>query len=234
MIALQLFKEWCNCLNAVCICFYSWTFIYVLTQFSLLLLFISTVSPGHTGLLARCFGRLSALHGPKEREETRLACLTGMRAARSRAAAPAQRTARMRSAVFLLVCPSSRTTGRCTPTPMEKLAWVSAGLFVFSWCASLLRGDCAYSSCIVSFAVLTFCFCAFCKATCEMCGMVGVRDAFYSKTKRFCSVSCSRSYSSNSKKASILARLQVSHAWTISLNQIYVHHHELFFFSSSN
>ncbi|KAL4687837.1 hypothetical protein H8959_019965, partial [Pygathrix nigripes] len=44
--------------------------------------------------------------------------------------------------------------------------------------------------------------------TCEMCGMVGVRDAFYSKTKRFCSVSCSRSYSSNSKKASILARLQ--------------------------
>lgn len=42
-----------------------------------------------------------------------------------------------------------------------------------------------------------------------MCGMVGVRDAFYSKTKRFCSVSCSRSYSSNSKKASILARLQV-------------------------
>ncbi|XP_037545119.1 MBT domain-containing protein 1 [Nematolebias whitei] len=47
-------------------------------------------------------------------------------------------------------------------------------------------------------------------ATCEMCGMVGVRDAFYSKTKRFCSVSCSRSYSSNSKKASILARLQKS------------------------
>ncbi|XP_074552351.1 MBT domain-containing protein 1-like isoform X2 [Halichoeres trimaculatus] len=44
--------------------------------------------------------------------------------------------------------------------------------------------------------------------TCEMCGMVGVRDAFYSKTKRFCSVSCSRSFSSNSKKASILARLQ--------------------------
>ncbi|XP_027897365.1 MBT domain-containing protein 1-like isoform X3 [Xiphophorus couchianus] len=41
-----------------------------------------------------------------------------------------------------------------------------------------------------------------------MCGMIGVRDAFYSKTKRFCSVSCSRSFSSNSKKASILARLQ--------------------------
>ncbi|XP_069052944.1 lethal(3)malignant brain tumor-like protein 2 isoform X2 [Lepisosteus oculatus] len=45
-------------------------------------------------------------------------------------------------------------------------------------------------------------------AVCEMCGMVGTRDAFFSKTKRFCSVSCSRSYSSNSKKASILARLQ--------------------------
>uniref|UniRef100_A0A674PBB0 FCS-type domain-containing protein n=1 Tax=Takifugu rubripes TaxID=31033 RepID=A0A674PBB0_TAKRU len=45
-------------------------------------------------------------------------------------------------------------------------------------------------------------------STCEMCGMVGVRDAFYSKTKRFCNVSCSRSFSSNSKKASVLARLQ--------------------------
>lgn len=56
-------------------------------------------------------------------------------------------------------------------------------------------------------------------ATCEMCGMVGVRDAFYSKTKRFCSVSCSRSYSSNSKKASILARLQVSVLlWCISFS----------------
>lgn len=54
------------------------------------------------------------------------------------------------------------------------------------------------------------CICLFFTATCEMCGMVGVRDAFYSKTKRFCSVSCSRSYSSNSKKASILARLQVN------------------------
>ncbi|XP_068096309.1 lethal(3)malignant brain tumor-like protein 2 [Hyperolius riggenbachi] len=45
-------------------------------------------------------------------------------------------------------------------------------------------------------------------AICEMCGIVGTRDAFFSKTKRFCSESCSRSYSSNSKKASILARLQ--------------------------
>ncbi|KAJ6658960.1 hypothetical protein lerEdw1_019597 [Lerista edwardsae] len=43
---------------------------------------------------------------------------------------------------------------------------------------------------------------------CEMCGIVGTKDGFFSKTKRFCSVSCSRSYSSNSKKASILARLQ--------------------------
>ncbi|XP_066490140.1 lethal(3)malignant brain tumor-like protein 2 isoform X2 [Tiliqua scincoides] len=45
-------------------------------------------------------------------------------------------------------------------------------------------------------------------AVCEMCGIVGTKDGFFSKTKRFCSVSCSRSYSSNSKKASILARLQ--------------------------
>ncbi|XP_044157224.1 lethal(3)malignant brain tumor-like protein 2 isoform X2 [Bufo gargarizans] len=45
-------------------------------------------------------------------------------------------------------------------------------------------------------------------AICEMCGIVGTRDAFFSKTKRFCSVSCSRSYSSNSKKSSVLARLQ--------------------------
>lgn len=31
-------------------------------------------------------------------------------------------------------------------------------------------------------------------ATCEYCGRVGVRDAFYSKTKRFCSMACSRNY----------------------------------------
>ncbi|XP_056379718.1 lethal(3)malignant brain tumor-like protein 2 isoform X2 [Hyla sarda] len=45
-------------------------------------------------------------------------------------------------------------------------------------------------------------------AICEMCGIVGTREAFFSKTKRFCSVSCSRSYSSNSKKSSVLARLK--------------------------
>ncbi|XP_010893815.2 lethal(3)malignant brain tumor-like protein 2 [Esox lucius] len=45
-------------------------------------------------------------------------------------------------------------------------------------------------------------------AMCEMCGFSGTRDTFYSKTKRFCSVSCSRAYSSNCKKSSILARLQ--------------------------
>ncbi|NP_956326.1 lethal(3)malignant brain tumor-like protein 2 [Danio rerio] len=43
---------------------------------------------------------------------------------------------------------------------------------------------------------------------CEMCGAVGSIDTFFSRTKRFCSASCSRSYSSNSKKSSILARLQ--------------------------
>ncbi|XP_035515314.1 lethal(3)malignant brain tumor-like protein 2 isoform X2 [Morone saxatilis] len=43
---------------------------------------------------------------------------------------------------------------------------------------------------------------------CEMCGTKGTTSTFFSKTKRFCSISCSRSYSSNSKKSSILARLQ--------------------------
>ncbi|XP_041818353.1 lethal(3)malignant brain tumor-like protein 2 [Chelmon rostratus] len=43
---------------------------------------------------------------------------------------------------------------------------------------------------------------------CEMCGTTGNISSFFSKTKRFCSTSCSRSYSSNSKKTSILARLQ--------------------------
>ncbi|XP_056912991.1 lethal(3)malignant brain tumor-like protein 2 isoform X2 [Takifugu flavidus] len=43
---------------------------------------------------------------------------------------------------------------------------------------------------------------------CEMCGYSGSVDTFFSKTKRFCSMSCSRSYSSNSKRFSILARLQ--------------------------
>lgn len=43
---------------------------------------------------------------------------------------------------------------------------------------------------------------------CEMCGTPGTRNTFFSKSKRFCSISCSRSYSSNSKKSSVLARLQ--------------------------
>ncbi|XP_036936791.1 lethal(3)malignant brain tumor-like protein 2 isoform X2 [Acanthopagrus latus] len=43
---------------------------------------------------------------------------------------------------------------------------------------------------------------------CEMCGISGYISTFFSKSKRFCSTSCARSYSSNSKKSSILARLQ--------------------------
>ncbi|MEQ2222236.1 hypothetical protein ILYODFUR_024092 [Ilyodon furcidens] len=43
---------------------------------------------------------------------------------------------------------------------------------------------------------------------CEMCGITGSFSTFFSKSKRFCSLSCSRSFSSNSKKSSILARLQ--------------------------
>ncbi|XP_075890904.1 lethal(3)malignant brain tumor-like protein 2 isoform X2 [Nelusetta ayraudi] len=45
-------------------------------------------------------------------------------------------------------------------------------------------------------------------AVCEMCGTSGSSSTFFSRTKRFCSTSCSRSFSSNSKKSSILARLQ--------------------------
>ncbi|KAG8009002.1 Lethal(3)malignant brain tumor-like protein 2 [Nibea albiflora] len=45
---------------------------------------------------------------------------------------------------------------------------------------------------------------------CEMCGTSGTVSTFFSRTKRFCSISCSRSYSSNSKKSSILARLQLA------------------------
>uniref|UniRef100_A0A8C1ZF32 L3MBTL histone methyl-lysine binding protein 2 n=1 Tax=Cyprinus carpio TaxID=7962 RepID=A0A8C1ZF32_CYPCA len=44
--------------------------------------------------------------------------------------------------------------------------------------------------------------------TCEMCGTRGTKKTFFSRSKRFCSVTCSRSYSSISKKSSILARLQ--------------------------
>ncbi|XP_029953549.1 lethal(3)malignant brain tumor-like protein 2 [Salarias fasciatus] len=43
---------------------------------------------------------------------------------------------------------------------------------------------------------------------CEMCGTAGTVGTFFSKSKRFCNISCARSYSSNSKKSSILARLQ--------------------------
>ncbi|CAB1438122.1 unnamed protein product [Pleuronectes platessa] len=43
---------------------------------------------------------------------------------------------------------------------------------------------------------------------CEMCGIAGTFSTFFSKSKRFCTISCSRSYSSNSKKSSVLARLK--------------------------
>uniref|UniRef100_A0A0B7B795 FCS-type domain-containing protein n=1 Tax=Arion vulgaris TaxID=1028688 RepID=A0A0B7B795_9EUPU len=37
-------------------------------------------------------------------------------------------------------------------------------------------------------------------ATCECCGSVGVKHAFYSKSKRFCSLSCSRSYATHQRE----------------------------------
>lgn len=42
---------------------------------------------------------------------------------------------------------------------------------------------------------------------CEMCGIVGIREVFFFKIKRFCSVFCFRSYFFNFKKVSILVRL---------------------------
>ncbi|XP_004080232.1 lethal(3)malignant brain tumor-like protein 2 isoform X3 [Oryzias latipes] len=45
-------------------------------------------------------------------------------------------------------------------------------------------------------------------AVCEVCGKTGSFSSFYSKAKRFCSISCSRSHSSNSKRSTILARLK--------------------------
>ncbi|TRY77520.1 hypothetical protein DNTS_028239 [Danionella cerebrum] len=44
--------------------------------------------------------------------------------------------------------------------------------------------------------------------TCEMCGITGLVTNFFSKTKRFCSATCSRSFSSSAKKSSVLARLE--------------------------
>lgn len=127
--------------------------------------------------------------------------MTSTAAVRSQPAAPARKTARTRwYRPFPLLCQLSKTMAKCTPIPMARLEWVS-----------MSRRNRLTTCSIMLFVILRLEMCPFClPATCEMCGMVGVRDAFYSKTKRFCSVSCSRSYSSNSKKASILARLQVS------------------------
>lgn len=136
-------------------------------------------------------------------------------AVRSRPAAPAQRTATMRwCPPSPLACPSSRTTARSTPTPTARPEWVSVWMgtcnFLFRCPSLFFLQSCRwkeFAKCTPDRVKMLPLFSP--TATCEMCGMVGVRDAFYSKTKRFCSVSCSRSYSSNSKKASILARLQV-------------------------
>ncbi|XP_013873739.1 MBT domain-containing protein 1 [Austrofundulus limnaeus] len=45
-------------------------------------------------------------------------------------------------------------------------------------------------------------------AVCEMCGKTGRFSSFCSKSKRFCSLSCSRSYASHSKKTVLLNRLK--------------------------
>ncbi|KAK6976280.1 MBT domain-containing protein 1 [Biomphalaria glabrata] len=42
-------------------------------------------------------------------------------------------------------------------------------------------------------------------ATCERCGSVGVKHAFYSKSKRFCSLSCSRSFATHQREGKPLS-----------------------------
>ena len=146
---------------------------------------------------------------------------------RSPPAAPVQKIARMRWCLpFPPACPSLRTMDKSTRTLMARLEWVSVIIklqmdtfwiavlvflvyFLFFYVLSLMSQIRLPHLVYDSKRLICLFFGLFLTATCEMCGMVGVRDAFYSKTKRFCSVSCSRSYSSNSKKASILARLQV-------------------------
>lgn len=39
--------------------------------------------------------------------------------------------------------------------------------------------------------------------TCEQCGVVGVKHAFYSKSKRFCSLSCSRSFATSQREGKL-------------------------------
>ncbi len=52
----------------------------------------------------------------------------------------------------------------------------------------------------------------FVSVMCEFCGKLGVRDAFYSKTKRFCSVNCSKRFSAHEKdgKATPFSLMQTS------------------------
>ncbi|CAM1154469.1 MBTD1 (predicted) [Pycnogonum litorale] len=38
-------------------------------------------------------------------------------------------------------------------------------------------------------------------AVCEHCGSIGIRDAFYSKTKQYCSMACSRAAQNNSSQS---------------------------------
>ena len=70
--------------------------------------------------------RLTILHDPKGKEETRSGCLTAMIAAvRTRAAAPALRRVKRRLLPYLLVSRSSKTMAKCTRTQTVNPAWVS-------------------------------------------------------------------------------------------------------------
>ena len=44
---------------------------------------------------------------------------------------------------------------------------------------------------------------SFCLGKCEFCGHIGIRETFFSKSKRFCKMECAKRYSaSNIKKKS--------------------------------
>ncbi|XP_077358315.1 lethal(3)malignant brain tumor-like protein 2 isoform X2 [Festucalex cinctus] len=48
------------------------------------------------------------------------------------------------------------------------------------------------------------------KVTCEKCGTTGYRSSFYSKSKRFCNVTCARSFASRFRKSNTATRLEES------------------------
>jgi hypothetical protein len=60
-------------------------------------------------------------------------------------------------------------------------------------------------------------------ATCERCGSVGIKHAFYSKSKRFCSLSCSRSFATAKREGKPLTTFEkISQVNTIKTIEQYI------------